>query len=262
MQQEAYKWDSTLYDDKHSFVYRYGADLVDMLGPKKGEKVLDLGCGSGALTEALRTRSGSVVGVDSSSEMIKKARNTYPLCTFLKGDARNFSGSHPFDCIFSNATLHWVIEPEKAVKCMFENLRYGGRVALEFGGKNNVDTVIQALRRILFSKGYKEQSALQLWYFPSISTYTSLLERNGFEVTLAEWYDRPTELADGETGILDWLSMFAKPFFKGIAAEEASVIKKEVQGSVSGALFKNSKWYADYKRIRVLARKIENNNLK
>ncbi|HZJ18738.1 MAG TPA: hypothetical protein VFD35_00090 [Pricia sp.] len=138
---------------------------------------------------------------------------------------------------------------------MYSNLADGGRMVVEFGGKGNVKAITDALRESLCQWGYVRQSDLNLWYFPSIAEYTRALESQNFTVTLAQWYDRPTPLADKKTGIVDWLQMFAKPFFDRIPADEAIEIQNEVQNSLRDRLFKNGKWYADYKRIRIVAYK-------
>jgi len=138
---------------------------------------------------------------------------------------------------------------------MYSNLKVGGRMVVEFGGKHNVGAITDALRESLGQWGYIRQSNLKLWYFPSIGEYTSALESQGFTVIFAQWYDRPTLLADEETGIADWLQMFAKPFFDRIPDDDAVAIRKEVQDSLREQLFRNGKWFADYKRIRIVALK-------
>ncbi|MGI8634027.1 MAG: class I SAM-dependent methyltransferase, partial [Segetibacter sp.] len=112
------KWNSTLYDKKHDFVFKYGEDLVDLLAPKVNEKILDLGCGTGYLTNIIAEAGAKVTGIDSSAEMIGKAKSEYPNLNFRVLSATDFYFEEPFDAIFSNAVLHWVIEKEKAVECM------------------------------------------------------------------------------------------------------------------------------------------------
>ncbi|NHF60120.1 methyltransferase domain-containing protein [Flavobacteriaceae bacterium TP-CH-4] len=246
-------WDSGLYDDKHSFVYHYGSSLIELLDPQMDERILDVGCGSGVLTEEIRKRAGEVIGMDASLGMIQKARSSFPHCDFRVGDAADFLFKTPFDAIFSNATLHWVTDYRKAVQCMFGNLKKGGRLVAEFGGKDNVKAITDALRDALKTRGYRKQARLKLWYFPSIGDYSSVLEAVGFRVTFARWYDRPTELDDKQNGIIDWLDMFAKPFFTGVTEEHVEEIKQGVQQNLGRDLFRNGSWYADYKRIRIIA---------
>lgn len=251
--QPANLWDAQLYGDKYNFVYDYGESLVDLLAPKSHERILDMGCGSGELTAKIGSAANSVVGIDKSPEMIARAREQFPYTKFEVGDAIDFISNERFDAIFSNATLHWVLDYRKAIENIYANLKTGGRMVVEFGGKNNVSGITDTLRESLCRWGYVRQSALNLWYFPSIGEYTSVLESEGFTVTFAQWYDRPTELADEETGMADWLQMFAQPFFDRIPADDAIKIRNEVQNNLRDQLFRNGKWYADYKRIRIIA---------
>ena len=251
--QPVHTWDAQLYNEKYAFVYDYGKGLIELLAPQQHERILDLGCGSGELTAAIGRLADSVVGIDKSPEMITRAKEQFPTCEFEVADAVNFEFEKAFDAIFSNATLHWVLDYKEAVKNMYRNLTKGGRLVAEFGGKDNVKAIVDELKSCLIRWGYVRQGNLVLWYFPSIAEYTTVLESHGFTVTFAQWYDRPTELADEDAGITDWLQMFGKPFFERVHAEDATEIRKEVQENLKSRLFKNGKWYADYKRIRVVA---------
>src|SRR5437868_9493066 len=115
-------WNADLYDSSHSFVWKYGASLIDLLGPQAGERILDLGCGTGHLTAKIAAVAAEVVGFDSSSEMVCQARLAYPAIRFEVADAREFSLGSGFDAVFSNAVLHWVKQHEKAIKCFHGSL--------------------------------------------------------------------------------------------------------------------------------------------
>ncbi|PIB25402.1 methyltransferase type 11 [Maribacter sp. 4U21] len=253
MEQLTHQWNTNLYNDKHSFVYAYGASLIDILNPKVNERILNLGCGSGELTALINERSKDVVGMDISVEMISKAKTQFPLCKFKVGDAIRFNFDAPFDAIFSNAALHWVTNYNEAITCMYLNLKKGGRIVLEFGGKDNVKKITTQLRKSLLKRGYKKQAELKLWYFPSIGEYTMVLESVGFLVSSAQWYARPTELADNKTGIKDWLQMFCKPFLVEVDNSDVIDILTEVQEFLRPDLYVDGKWFADYKRIRIVA---------
>ncbi len=248
-------WNPELYTEKHAFVYNYGESLVELLAPKPHETILDLGCGSGQLTALINESANAVIGIDKSPEMIAHAKDAFPHICFEVATAEDFSFSEKFDSIFSNATLHWVKDYKSVIKCMFNNLNPGGKLVLEFGGKGNVQTIVNQLKTSLREHGFLQQSELNLWYFPSIGEYTSALESEGFRVVLAEHYDRPTELADENSGIKDWINMFAKSFFEGIPEKMVEEIKTEVQEKIKDKCLINGKWYADYKRIRVVALK-------
>src|SRR5262245_39882978 len=125
------RWDAGLYDEKHSFVWEHGAALLELLAAQPGERVLDLGRGTGHLTTQLAATGAEVVGLDSSATMIEQARRSYPQLRFEVADARDFSFAEPFDAVFSNAVLHWITEPERVIACVGRALRPGGRFVAE-----------------------------------------------------------------------------------------------------------------------------------
>jgi ubiquinone/menaquinone biosynthesis C-methylase UbiE len=149
--------------------------------------------------------------------------------------------------------LHWVTEKEKAIDCMYRHLKRGGRVVLEMGGKGNVERIVTALQSSLVKRGFSTNAAIPLWYFPSLSEYTGLLEERGFIVTYAAHFNRDTNLNDTENGIKDWIKMFGSAFLKGIDETVVGSILDEVQDVLEPTNFRNGQWYADYKRLRVIA---------
>ncbi len=246
------KWDSNLYDQKHSYVFKYGEDLLNLLQAKPGDKILDLGCGTGYLTNLIAETGADVSGIDSSKEMINLAKQNYPALKFELMNAADFNFNEKFDAVFSNAVLHWVLKKEEAVSCVYNNLKKNGKFVLEMGGKDNVKKVISVLRKVLSENGFKSNSELAMWYFPSIGEYTSLLERIGFRVTYAVHFDRDTFLNENDT-IEDWLDMFAKNFFEGINSNEKRILIKQISDELYPTNVKDGKWFIDYKRLRIAA---------
>lgn len=253
------KWNSDLYTAKHAFVFNYGESLIELLAPKKEERILDLGCGTGELTHQISLICKDVVGMDKSAEMIEKAKREFPEVEFLVENAADFKFPEKFNAIFSNATLHWVTDYQSAVKCMYDNLLPAGRIVIEFGGKGNVQSIVNKLKEALEKRDYKKEAKMNPWYFPSIGEYSTELEKVGFKVSYAEHYDRPTKLADKETGIKDWIMMFGKVFFAEVTKEDIAEIAQEVQTDLQSKLFYDDNWFADYKRIRVIAEKLGDN---
>jgi len=255
-QQHDTNWNANLYDDKHSFVAKYGEDVVQLLAPKTGERILDIGCGTGYLTNLIAQAGARVVGIDNSASMIERAQAVYPDLDLRVLSATNFSFGTPFDAVFSNAVLHWVLEKDAAVDCIADALRPGGRLVLEMGGKGNVEEIVVATRKVLTRHGYYSNAAIQLWYFPSISEYTTLLEKKGFRVRFAAHFDRPTELKDTENGIRDFLRMFGNAFFTDIPEKAMESILTEIQETVRPTNYRNGTWYGNYKRLRIAATKL------
>ncbi|MEP6747169.1 MAG: methyltransferase domain-containing protein [Bacteroidota bacterium] len=247
------KWDSSLYDNKHDFVFKYGEDLINLLQPKKDEHVLDLGCGTGYLSGVIAESGAVVSGIDSSADMILKAKETYPGINFSVQSATEFVSANSFDAIFSNAVLHWIKEKEQVIDCMFRNLKENGRLVLEMGGKRNVEGIIIALKETLLKYGFNKQAATEQWYFPSLSEYTGLLEQRGFRVTYAAHFNRETALNNTEHGIKDWIKMFGTTYLQDIGTVTLENVLTEVENKLRVTHFRDNKWFADYKRLRVVA---------
>src|SRR5262249_53568714 len=159
-------WDASLYDSKHSFVWKYGAELIELLAPQKGERILDLGSGTGHLTHRIADSGASVFGLDRSPTMLAEARKNYPELNLVAGDATRFAFARPFDAVFSNATLHWILDAESVVKCVAGCLRAGGRFVLELGGRGNIEQFRAAVHDALDQLGYPEGKGWNPKYFP------------------------------------------------------------------------------------------------
>ena len=194
-------WNAGLYDNKFSFIWEYGSSLIDLLDPKPGEYVLDIGCGTGHLTHAIAERGARVIGNDFSAAMIEQARANYPDLRFEVADASDFELDEPVDAIFSNAVFHWVRDQEGAAACILRALKPGGRFVAEFGGKGNVGQIIAATISAMHDAGYANAAERTPWYYPSIAQHATLLERHGLETISAILFDRPTLLDGGEAGL-------------------------------------------------------------
>lgn len=243
-------WDASLYESDHSFVWKYGAELLPLLDPRPGERILDLGCGTGRLTAEIAAAGAEVLGIDNSADMIGQARQNYPKLKFQLADARSFQVSEPFDGVFSNAALHWVREARDVVQGVYRALKPAGRFVAEFGGRGNNAKVIAALLEAGAS------DPLQTFYFPSIGEYSNLLESEGFEVGYATLFDRPTELEDPVRGLRQWLLMFQQKSLAAIPAESLEQTVLQIEDRLRSELFYEGKWHIDYRRLRVACKRI------
>jgi len=245
-------WNSSLYQENHAFVWKYGENLLEILNPQPNEIILDLGCGTGQLTAKITESGTEVIGIDSASEMIEKAQNNYPQLKFKVADARNFELSQPVDAIFSNAVLHWIPEADEVINCINKSLKTGGRFIAEFGGRGNIDSIVKALYAALEKIGV-DASKLNPWYFPSISEYAAKLEKQGFEVVYSNLFSRPTLLQDRDTGLANWIKMFGGNFFTELSESEINQVIQDVEKQLKPKLYQDGNWFADYRRIQVKA---------
>lgn len=249
-------WNPSLYDESHSFVWKRGEGLIELLSPQPGERVLDLGCGTGHLTARIAKLGATPVGIDSDPGMIEAARRYYPHLTFEVADGAAFEVSTPYDAVFSNAALHWIRPPERAAECIYQALRPGGRLVAEFGGQGNVEQIRCALIAALREAEVSWDPARDPWYFPSIGEYATLLEAHGLGVRYAALFPRPTPLDGGEEGMNNWLRMFGGAYLNAVASGRHPEVIAVAREHLRPHAFHDGTWYADYRRLRIIAERV------
>jgi trans-aconitate methyltransferase len=244
-------WDPARYEENARFVSELGAALVELLNPKPGERILDIGCGDGLLTERVAEAGARVVGVDSSPAMVEAAARRGLDARAL--DAHSLAFDHEFDAAFSNAALHWMKQdPDRVLRGIHRALKPGGRLAAEMGGHGCVAAFVVALCATLERYRIENPAALIPWYFPTVDEYRERLERVGFRVEYIALIPRPTVLP---TSIEGWLETFAKPFTKAVPPDERRAFFNQVKQRLGAVLCDTrGRWTADYVRLRLLAR--------
>jgi trans-aconitate methyltransferase len=248
------KWDAELYDAKHAFVWEKARGLLEWLAAQRGERILDLGCGTGHLSAEIAASGARVVGADRSPEMVAEARQKFPELKFEVCDARDLLFMQEFDAVFSNAALHWIPQADQVVEGIARALKPGGRFVAEFGGKGNVQNVIAALEQGLTALNISANGA-NPWYYPSVSEYSALLEKHGFEVRRIILFDRPTTLEDGERGLAAWITMFGQSFLQRVPEAKRADYLRAVEAAASPSLWKDDHWELDYRRLRLAAQR-------
>ncbi|EWY40116.1 trans-aconitate methyltransferase [Skermanella stibiiresistens SB22] len=244
------RWDAKGYAENARFVADLGMPVVALLDPQPGERILDLGCGDGALTAKLATAGRAVVGVDASPELVAAARARGLDVHLMDGHA--LDAGTGFDAVFSNAALHWMLRPDEVIAGVWKALRHGGRFVGEFGGAGNVATIVTALEAALDRRGF-DAKALNPWFFPTPEDYALRLAAAGFQVRSCELVDRPTPLP---TGMAGWLATFAGSFVQGLRESDRAAVLEEVMAAIAPTLLKpDGTWYADYVRLRFAADK-------
>ncbi|KAL1672957.1 S-adenosyl-L-methionine-dependent methyltransferase [Schizophyllum commune] len=270
-------WSAALYGKAASFVYSsaFTSPVMNLLAPQAGERILDLGCGTGELTATLARAvgpEGYILGVDASANMVDKARDVVAasraeatdapmaLADFLVADAQMLQLSTEqlgtFDAVFSNATLHWCSrDPLGALQSAARALHPGGRFAVEMGGMGNCIGVRAAIHAALRRRG-RDPAAVDPWFFPSVEEYSTLLARAGFTIREIILVPRVTPLPEGLAG---WLQMFAKHSFMGDLddAEAEEIIAEVTEAMAVDCRDREGRWSMMYVRLRFLAAKEE-----
>ncbi|MDR3703406.1 MAG: methyltransferase domain-containing protein [Candidatus Sulfopaludibacter sp.] len=235
-------WNAEQYQAGYSFVWQYGRDLLGLLAPRTGERILDIGCGTGQLTAEIAASGAEVTGIDSSPAMIEQARRNAPALRFEVRDVCHMPYQAEFDAIFSNAVLHWVPQADDAAASMARALKPGGRVAIEMGGRGNVRELLAASDRALRELGVPDPERYHPWFYPGIAEYAAILERHGLEVTFATLFDRPTPLPNG---LRAWYEMFGQTLVEPLSPAQLPEYYRLVEQSAGPT--------ADYRRLRIVA---------
>lgn len=242
-------WNAETYDKNARFVSDLGTAVLQLLAPKRGERILDLGCGDGVLTKRIADLGCEVTGVDSSEVMIKATRALGLEAIVASAYDLDFASS--FDTVFSNAALHWMKDPDRVIGRVAKALRPKGRFVAEMGGHGCIETVHHALINELDRRGY-DGLAASPWYFPTVEDYAARLVAVGFEVPYIELIPRPTALPGDVRG---WLSIFCQSFSSVLPESDRvdyfEAVRTRIKPLLCGA---EDRWTADYVRLRFEAR--------
>jgi len=241
-------WDPARYAKHARFVSDLGAPVIDLLAPRAGEYILDLGCGDGALTARLMNYECTVLGIDASAEMIAAAK---ALGLEAKvADACSLQFESEFNAVFSNAALHWMDQPANVIAGVWRALKPGGRFVGEFGGYGNVASITTAIETRLSELSL---SVPQPWFFPDVEQYSELLATQGFRVDHIELFPRPTPLPGD---IRDWLETFCQVYFDVIPTARRAGVLAELWEELRPVLCDSDDvWHVDYVRLRFAATK-------
>jgi SAM-dependent methyltransferase len=238
------KWDAAEYARVGAFVAELGGAALDLLDPKPGERILDVGCGEGTLTRKIAERGATVLGIDNSPEMVAAARMKGVDALLLAAEDMQFFAE--FDAAFSNATLHWVLEKEQAARAIYRALKPGGRFAGEMGGEGNIRKLREALDEELVIRGYVPPLEASNWY-ASPDEFAAIYEAAGFDHIDARLIERPTPL---EHGVGEWVTTFRRGWLDRAGVPESE--RSEIGAAVADRFGSD---VADYVRLRFIMRK-------
>lgn len=245
-------WNPETYRRDVAFVHESAEDLVSWFAPRKGEDVLDLGCGTGELTARIADHGARVVGVDASESMLAGARRSFPSLDVRLGDGHALPFEQEFDGVFSNAALHWMTRPDEVVHGVRRALRPAGRFVFEMPEETSIARTLDAFDRGLvdvvgrpFDRGR--------WYFARLGDQASRLERAGFQVVSAHSFERPSFVADrdGTSGLAHWFELFTGDFLASLGDARAEVLARVEHHAAE--LRSPGGYTLDYVRLRMKA---------
>jgi SAM-dependent methyltransferase len=242
------RWSASDYARNGRFVQELAGPVFGMLAPRPGERILDLGCGDGALTAEIKAAGADVLGIDLSDELLAVARMKGLNVRKADGHALDFVSE--FDAVFSNAALHWMRKPKLVIAGVYRALRPPGPLVGELGGHGNVAAIATAMRAV-GARRNGDPAVVAPWFFPTAEEYGSLLAEGGFTVKEIALVPRPTPL---KTGMEGWLRTFGRSFFDQFPEPERTEVVAEVAELLKPSLCDTrGQWTADHIRLRFAA---------
>ena len=227
-----------------------GAGVLEWLDPQAGERILDLGCGDGALTERLIAAGADVVGTDFSADMVAGAQARGVDARVVDGHELAFDAE--FDAVFSNAALHWMTRPDAVIAGVARALKPGGRFVAEFGGHGNVAAIRVALSSVIERLTGRKNAPGGIWYFPTCAEHRTRLEAADFAVDRIALIPRPTPIP---SDMGKWIETLAAPILASVPDELRTQVRDETVALLHPALCDaGGHWTADYIRVRFEAR--------
>ncbi len=243
-------WQAQEYIDDASFVATMGEPVVALLNPKAFERILDLGCGDGALTAKLATQCAEVYGVDASADMVSMAHTRGLSAHVCRGESLDFE--QEFDAVFSNAALHWMQDYTQVIDGVHRALKPCGRFVGEFGGYGCVAKIVEAMEQV-FAQNEAFGDFVNPWFFPSVEVYQKALHEGGFDVESVALIERPTPL---KAGVEAWLRVFSKGITHHLSEIQVTEFIAQTTALLEPQLYtQDSGWVADYMRLRFYAKK-------
>lgn len=256
-----FEFNGNKYREASTHQKEWGTKILEDLSFRGNEKVLDLGCGDGTLTQMISqfVPNGFVLGVDASKGMIESARElSRGNLIFLLMDINEIDFNSEFDIVFSNAALHWVKNHENLLKNVYKALKPHGMLRFNFAGDGNCANFYDVVKQVVaFPKFKKRFNVFEWpWYMPKINEYKAMVKKFGFAKAevWGENVDRYFSSSEEMTKWIDQPSIV--PFLKYLNGDE----KKDFRDTVVKMIINitkqdDGKCFETFRRINVYAKK-------
>jgi trans-aconitate 2-methyltransferase len=181
------------------------ADLLSRIPLTRPVQVVDLGCGAGNVTRLLAQRwpDANITGLDSSPEMLERARSVLPSAHFELVRVEHWSRDAPLDLLFSNAALHWVDGHEALFPRLLDSLSPGGILAVQMPGNFNAPSHL-LIRELAGTTSWADKiGSARMGAVLPMAVYQRILAPCSTRLQL--WETIYWQAMHGPTPVLDWL---------------------------------------------------------
>ena len=247
------EWNAEKYFETCGRVTEHGIKLVEALKELEFGKVLDLGCGTGVLTNEIAQFTDEVIGIDISPFMIEKAKKTYPDLKFFVMDACSLQWKNYFNAVFSNAVFHFIKSQDILLDNIHKVLAANGLLVCEFGASGNISNLLDAVAETCTKRG--KHYSLRFFY-PTEEDYKSLLEKRNFSVEFISTYNLDTILKEGESGLRNWINQIFNIEMEWFDISEREKALNEIETVLRPSQWDGANWHLDNRRLKVVARKV------
>jgi trans-aconitate 2-methyltransferase len=253
-------WDAETYDRIGTPMRRWAQALIEDIGLRGDETVLDAGCGSGSVTLDLweKVQSGKIYALDSSVDMIDKLRDTLEKRGItniipMQADLTRFTLNEQVDVVFSNAVFHWIPDDNALFGALARATKSGGRLRAQCGGADNNKNLMTTTRDVERREPYSQYlaSRVDTRKYRSESQAIEALQRNGWKNAKARVFPSPVEFPDIESAVLYLKTIILQQQYAALPGDMREQFLREVVDEVitrHGAPF-----VADYVRLDIWA---------
>lgn len=256
-----FEFDGEKYARASAHQKEWGERLIDELKLGGCERILDLGCGDGAVTSRLAelVPHGSVLGIDASESMIKTAlHHKKDNLSFVLKDINSFDFENEFDLVFSNATLHWIKDHDLLLNRVYRCLKKNGIARFNFAADGNCSHFFKVVGEAMHLPEYNKYFVdfEWPWFTPKIEEYEAIVRNCPFrEVKVwGENADRYFPNAGAMTGWIDQPSLV--PLLKCVGQADKQSFRDYVVGRmIEETRQEDGTCFETFRRVNLSARK-------
>lgn len=262
MKTTRYEFDGHAYSHANRLQCTWGDRLVDDMRLAGTERILDIGCGDGAVSERLAQRvpHGHVTGIDASAGMISEARNRSSggLAFELRSIEQLADSNEQYDVIFSNAALHWVVDHDTLLQQVYEHLKPGGVARFSFGGAGNCAHLVAVLRQTMRQPTFAPlfEGFVWPWYMPDVVEYTEKAVTVPFS-DVRVWEEPADEYFASVAELIAWIDQpCLVPFVQHLGQFEGQRFRDRVVAAMlEWTAQPDGTYFEQFRRLHLYARK-------